>query len=205
MAGGERRDLTVWEKANLHLAKGAPAANGLAFAWECKRTENPARLGNTSPSPARIFSAMATGRGGATRTGSKRTLRTWQWPSCCLVAFTVGRPPKLGFVKDHDDDLIDVGENEDEKAWMPFRDVVYLAIRAAQARTGRQTAVASANGPIVTTGSPLRPRKPASSTTCAVSDAPDLEEVLPRDANASERGQGIQAADDIAAAALSRE
>src|SRR6516164_5787722 len=59
--------------------------------------------------------------------------------------------------------------------------------------------------PIVTTGSPLRPRKPASSTTCAVSDAPDLEEVLPRDANASERGQGIQAADDIAAAALSRE
>ena len=121
------------------------------------------------------------------------------------VAFTVGRPPKLGFVKDHDDDLIDVGENEDEKAWTPFRDVAYLAIRAAQARTGRQTAVASANGPIVTTGSPLRPRKPASSTTCAVSDAPDLEEVLPRDANASERGQGIQAADDIAAAALSRE
>jgi len=49
MAGGERRDLAVWEKANLHLAKGAPAANGLAFAWECKRTENPARLGNTSP------------------------------------------------------------------------------------------------------------------------------------------------------------
>ena len=43
------------------------------------------------------------------------------------VAFTVGRPPKLGFVKDSDDDLIDVGENEDEKAWMPFRDVVYLA------------------------------------------------------------------------------
>ena len=33
MAGGERRDLTVWEKTNLHLAKGAPAANGLAFAW----------------------------------------------------------------------------------------------------------------------------------------------------------------------------
>src|SRR5215471_6245485 len=112
------------------------------------------------------------------------------------VAFTVGRPPKLGFVKDSDDDLIDVGENEDEKAWMPFRDVVYLAIRAAQARTRRQTAVASANGPIVTTGSPLRPRKPASSTTCAVSDAPDLEEVLPRDANASERGQGVQAAED---------
>ena len=63
------------------------------------------------------------------------------------VAFTVGRPPKLGFVKDSDDDLIDVGENEDEKAWMPFRDVVYLAIRAAQARARRQTAVASANGP----------------------------------------------------------
>jgi len=103
------------------------------------------------------------------------------------VAFTVGRPPKLGFVKDHDDDLIDVGENEDEKAWMPFRDVVYLAIRAAQARTGRQTAVASANGPIVTTGSPLRPRKPASSTTCAVSDAPDRRscQETPMPANAA--------------------
>jgi len=120
------------------------------------------------------------------------------------VAFTVGRPPKLGFVKDSDDDLIDVGENEDEKAWMPFRDVVYLAIRAAQAPVARQLSLLPTD-PIVTTGSPLRPRKPASSTTCAVSDAPDLEEVLPRDANASERGQGIQAADDIAAAALSRE
>ena len=116
MAGGERRDLTVWEKTNLHLAKGAPAANGLAFAWECKRTEK----------------------------------------------------------------------------------------RPKRAPVARQLSLLPTD-PIVTTGSPLRPRKHASSTTCAVSDAPDLEEVLPRDANASERGQGIQAADDIAAAALSRE
>ena len=33
MAGGEGRDLTVWEKANLHMAMGALAANQLAFAW----------------------------------------------------------------------------------------------------------------------------------------------------------------------------
>jgi hypothetical protein len=33
MAGGEGRDLTVWEKANLHRAIGALAANQLAFAW----------------------------------------------------------------------------------------------------------------------------------------------------------------------------
>ena len=120
------------------------------------------------------------------------------------VAFTVGRPPKLGFVKDHDDDLIDVGENEDEKAWMPFRDVVYLAIRAAQARARRQTAVASANGPdsndrVTTASEEARKLDDLCSERCPG------PEVLPRDANASERGQGIQAADDIAAAALSRE
>ena len=55
------------------------------------------------------------------------------------VAFTVGRPPKLGFVKDHDDDLIDVGENEDEKAWMPFREVVYWPFeRPKRAPVARQ-------------------------------------------------------------------
>ena len=33
MAGGEGRDLTVWEKANLRWRWEPVAANGLAFAW----------------------------------------------------------------------------------------------------------------------------------------------------------------------------
>ena len=51
-----------------------------------------------------------------------------------LVALTVGHCYKLAFDKGDDDDLIDVGEDEDEQAWVPCRDVVYRWRRNEEGR-----------------------------------------------------------------------
>jgi hypothetical protein len=51
-----------------------------------------------------------------------------QEASRCLVAWSrslSGIRRKLRYLKDDDDDLIDIGEDEDEQAWVPCRDVVY--------------------------------------------------------------------------------
>ena len=51
-----------------------------------------------------------------------------------LVALTVGHCYKLAFDKGDDDDLIDVGEDEDGQAWVPCRDVVYRWRRNEEGR-----------------------------------------------------------------------